>query len=202
MNSILVNVQSLIPNLTKVELLISDLMPEIVCCTESRVTEEINDGEININGYNCIRSNLMTRYSGGVVIYYKKYISINVLSDIVYGYNNILVFEIKNTIFKGIWFVVYHSPSSSHSQFLEKFEEICNDFIMSNKMTYIVGDFNINMHRSNALPSHKNRLKQIVSTHYLSQKVRNKTYIRNDCKSIAFALLLISLVAFIIIFIS
>ena len=47
MNSILVNVQSLISNLAKVELLISDLMPEIICCTESRVTEDINDGEIN-----------------------------------------------------------------------------------------------------------------------------------------------------------
>lgn len=161
-----------------------DLQPDILCCTETRITSDINDGEILINNYECLRSNSTSRFSGGVIVYVRKEIKSKVIYEYVNGYDNILVIEIKNSIYKGTWIVVYHSPNASHSSFLQSFEDISQSYINNSVSTYIVGDFNINMHQSNTVTTYKERLRRITSAHYLNQKVKTPTYVRQYSKSI------------------
>lgn len=174
----------MISNLSKVEILSAEINPEIICCTETRITIDINNGEIDLKNYNITRSNSLSRYSGGVVLYTKKNLKVKVLHDEIFGYNNILIVKIFDSNLNGIWFIVYHSPNSAHTEFLNKFDTLCNDFIENNKNIYIVGDFNINMSRNNRNPSYKNKLNQIMNKYYLCQKVKKSTYVTKDSSSI------------------
>ena len=85
-----VNVQSLLSNLPQIELLLAESQPYMLFCTEARVTTEINDAEITIDGYNILRSDSISRHSGGVVLYYRSDMDVVKLANHVQGYSNIL----------------------------------------------------------------------------------------------------------------
>lgn len=160
-----------------VEKFVDENDPEIICCTETRVTSQINDGEIQIDDYNVYRSDSQSRNSGGVVMYTKKKINVKLLHNEVFGYNNIMIVKVSNSNLNGIWMVVYRSPSESRKIFIEKLNNLCYEFIENNTNTYIVGDFNINMSRNNRDPFYKNKLKNLMNSHYMSQRVRKATNI-------------------------
>lgn len=103
-------------NLPKIEKMIHDNDPLMFICTETRTTTEINDGEINIRGYEMIRSDSPSRHRGGVAIYYRTGVVVEFLENMCFGYNNIVVCLVKKCIFNGLWIVVYHSPNSSHRE--------------------------------------------------------------------------------------
>lgn len=55
--------------------------PEIVCLTETHITEEINDFEIDINNYNLVRCNTCNKRTGGVLTYIKKNIQFEEITN-------------------------------------------------------------------------------------------------------------------------
>ena len=52
----------------------------MLACTEARVTEDVTEAELKMDGYRTIRSDATSRYSGGVVIYYKDDLKITDMS--------------------------------------------------------------------------------------------------------------------------
>jgi exonuclease III len=58
--------------------LINTNEPKILCLSETRVTKDIEDFEIDIDGYQCIRGDSSSRYTGGVIMYVKKTINFEV----------------------------------------------------------------------------------------------------------------------------
>lgn len=92
-----------------IELLVLEKCPKLMCCTETHVTEEINDSEIQIDGnYRLIRSNSLS----------KPEYTCTVIEDRVFGFKNIIVVDILNGLSYGRWICVYHSPNESHPQFI------------------------------------------------------------------------------------
>lgn len=112
----------MIANKPKVEILLSEMQPEILVCTEARITDDINDGEISIDGYNLIRCNSRSRHTAGIVVYVDMNVHFDVIDDIQFGNNNILAFEIKKSLFRGVWIAVYHSPNARHDEFVDRFK--------------------------------------------------------------------------------
>lgn len=47
------------------------MKPMMLCCSETRTTEDIHDGELTIQGYDYVRSDSDSRHTGGVIIYIK-----------------------------------------------------------------------------------------------------------------------------------
>lgn len=135
---------------------------------------------IDIDGYCLIRVNSSSRFTGGVCIYVKseynsKIENIHVLEKNTWAVN----VEIRKN--KDILRIVclYHSPNSSHGQFLNIFEQILDELIISRHPIFLVGDYNIHW---NTFYSEK--LKKIVTDANVIQTVQNRTHITKSSSSI------------------
>lgn len=152
------NVQSLIPNLPHVEIIIAEQNPHLLICTEARTTDDVIDSEIFINGYHLLRSNSPSRHSGGVVMYIRNDVIFKTLTNIINDYDNFLFVDIINSPFRGIWGGIYHSPSCSDAVFIDNFENILEDFSTVSRPISVTGDFNINVHENNLVRTYEHRL--------------------------------------------
>lgn len=179
-----VNVQSLTSNYEHVELLLCGLQPFMLICTEARTTDDIGDAEIRVDGYKIIRSNSLSRHTGGIVIYYRQDLIVSVCNNLVFDNNNILVIKVLNSIMRGIWVNVYRSPSSSEAEFLSRLELTIDELSAMNLTINVTGDFNINVHRNNQCATYSNRLKRFESGYALKQLVKKFTRITASSRTI------------------
>lgn len=148
-NIIYLNVQSLFANYNSVRLLLEKNQPAVLMCSETCLTNQINNFEVNVENYNLERCDSHSRHTGGVAVYIKENITYKILHNECY-LNNIwcLVYEIKKCDLKGVYVLLYRSPSSSMSSFLNYYEILCNDFILPTKICLTVGDFNIDISKN------------------------------------------------------
>lgn len=90
------NARSVTCNLEKIELICSDLQPELIICTESRITEQIEENEYEIDGYNTVVCMSNSRHNGGVLFYIKKNLKYKIITN--------------ESIDKVIWCVQFYMP--------------------------------------------------------------------------------------------
>lgn len=95
------------------------MRPAMLALTETRLTEDIEDTEINMSGYNVYRCDSENRGTGGVMIYVRN--DIKCESEFVTKIKSncwCIGITLNNEIYNGIILVVYHSPSASDSEFI------------------------------------------------------------------------------------
>lgn len=163
-----INSESLPSNFECLELLVEKTKPVMVFCSETCLTDKIGDMEINMNGYKLIRCDSHSRHTGGVAMYVQE----DILFEVIYNANvdhNIwyLSIKVKRGGIKGIYSVLYHSPNSSHANFLNYLEEILTENIDSAMTNVIIGDFNIDLMKS----QYSDRLIRLMESYALKQKV-------------------------------
>ena len=159
---ILLNAQSLPAHFDEVYNLVVHSDPLLVCLTEARLTEDIEDFEVEIGGYQIVRVDSKSRHTGGVIMYVRD--SVEILK--VYKYQNDMNYwfvVIKLLVLGKIYMVgnMYHSPSSSDSEFLEFFGQWCDsleDMTDRGQPILIVGDFNINWLSKSTYPTKLRKL--------------------------------------------
>ena len=161
----------------------AECQPNMLICTEARITCDVTDPEIKIDGYNTLRSNADSRHSGGVVVYYREHMNITLLTDHVDGYDHMLVFEVLSSCCRGVWVGIYHSPSASDTDFLSNFESAVEPLLSMCKPLTITGDFNINMHANNPVNTYKQRLKRFESSRSMKQLITDFTRITATSKT-------------------
>lgn len=141
---IYLNIQGLSTNITKPEIYALKTKPEIILLSETHITGDISDCEINIPNYTCYRCDSVSRHTGGVAAYVRKGVNATVICNQVLAKNtSFLVLSVVNGIKKVIYGVLYHSPNSSESDFLQFFETVCETILSESFLNVIVGDFNI-----------------------------------------------------------
>lgn len=87
--------------------------------SETHLTTNIEQCEIEINGYNLIRCDSNSRHTGGTAIYIRNHIQFTVLTNINFQNNMwLLALKVIGGMKTGIYVVIYHSPNESHSIFL------------------------------------------------------------------------------------
>lgn len=120
------------------------IKPAMVFCAETCVTDAISDAELYINGYGMVRCDSNSRHTGGVVIYVRENVSFETLCvDAIDNNMWYLSIKVKTSGIKGTYSVIYHSPSSSHANFLNYLERFLAES-MDNEMTNVlIGNFNI-----------------------------------------------------------
>lgn len=156
------NVAGLTSNYDKIERMIMDKKPWLVLMSETHLTSEIESSEINISGYKIIRCDSHSTKTGGVAIYLKNRIKVEIVKSEIYRKNVwSLIVNINCKTMSGDFAIVYHSPSSlvvKYDEFLDYFENWCeNDIDHSNK-NLICGDFNIDLLKTT---SHSERVIKI-----------------------------------------
>lgn len=117
--------------------------PTIVALSETRLTDEIEDGEINVTGYNIIRCDAENRHTGGAILYIRDDVKYEIVLVKKLASNCwCIAIEIKEKLYKGVIMVLYHSPSASHGDFVRFLEDIVEELVIKGECM-IIGDFNI-----------------------------------------------------------
>lgn len=94
------------------------------------------DSELEINSnYSFIRCNSHSAHTGGVAIYFRRGVNILDCYSEIFLHNNtwFLTAQVTGCVKKGIYSVLYHSPSSSDSDFINIFESICEKSLSTNQ---------------------------------------------------------------------
>lgn len=139
------NAQSLVKHFDEIKYFVQSKNPIALCLTETHVTSEIDDDEINIGGYKIERVDSESRHTGGVIFYIRADIQHNVL--------------LKHVICMNVWFLVlkfkinnefvtvaglYHSSNQPHRAFLDFIENWLDNNLINVSHTFLmIGDFNI-----------------------------------------------------------
>lgn len=137
--------QGLVTKVPELYHLISETRPLLVCTTETHVTEEIAEQEIEISDYTTITCYSHSRHTGGVTIYLHKNIKFKVLvneSSMEYWVLFISISIGNESVIVG---AIYRSPAGSLETFLHYFTNVVEDNVVNQNQVLIMGDFNINM---------------------------------------------------------
>lgn len=126
----------------------------VIGLTETWIKNETMADDMSIPGYNLECINRENKLGGGVCLYIKEGIHYKIRNDINTNIDNTiesLFIEIasdksKNTIIG----VIYRPPSNNFDKFQESINSIIENINKENKMCYLLGDFNIDLLKSNA----------------------------------------------------
>lgn len=117
--------------------------------TETHVTNQIEDHELQISGYICVRGDSESTRTGGVLVYIDRRIRFETKAiERCEGNWWSIIIKIEDSNWKGIVMVVYHSPNGSDASFLDYLENMCNEMMLRQNVI-IMGDFNIDLKMDN-----------------------------------------------------
>nr|CAI5850892.1 unnamed protein product [Callosobruchus analis] len=118
--------------LPKIELIQTEVIcynPAVLITSEARTVAEIEDCEVVIQDYQLVRCDSSSRHTGGIVIYIRNGIEYKVKKKIISDPNYWFSFiEVKVSGQKWSIGGVYHSPSASDADFIDKLEDVLDDY--------------------------------------------------------------------------
>ena len=162
------NINSVLSKIEELRVVARKSKAAIIGVTESKLDATILDGEVNIDGYEVIRSD-RNRHGGGVACYVRNDISFNVRSDFSDEIENI-VFNILLPKTKPILVGILYRPPDQ-SKFLDKLSTaISKSNTFDNQEAYILGDLNIYLiNKQKHIPNGIKRYKEFCSLYGLEQ---------------------------------
>lgn len=171
----------MLAHMEQLEILIEDYSPCLLLLAETWLTNEISAGESSFKGYNTIRCDSESRHTGGVAIMVKNGIKYSEIYNRAFDRNTwILSIKITKGLPPGVYTVVYHSPSSSDSDFLHFFESWYEDTICEQDLSLTAGDMNIDMLKEYTYSRNFNNL---INSFGLTNIVRGYTRITSHSKT-------------------
>ena len=121
---------------------------DIICISESWLTNKDDLFEYNIDSYNVVAANRSNKRGGGVMLYVSNLFDFSVveqMADSVDDLYECISIEIKVKNGKNIIVsCLYRAPASNIELFNENIEKLLQR-VKRNKIYYLVGDFNINL---------------------------------------------------------
>ncbi len=154
--------------------------------SETCLTDEIFDSEIAITGYNLLRCDSNSSHTGGLALYTKSEISIQVICNSQKDLSWFLAVKVISGFAQGV------SPQERNQNFIDKFDDWCSEYFNSeNELNVICGDFNIDVNKNsdtntkNLLESaNMNNLYQIVNNFtretHLSQTIIDLVFTKSN----------------------
>jgi hypothetical protein len=159
-------------------MLCAEKKPKILMISETHITSDFDDVELEINGYNLIRCDSNSRHTGGVAMYVDKNVDFNIVCKMAKSKTWILAIKINNNLMTGLYAVVYKSPSEKINDFLSIFDEFCDEHIDDENDNIITGDFNINVARKS---KNVNKYFDVIKEYNLDQIIEE--YTRENTKA-------------------
>lgn len=165
------NVRSLLPKIYDVHQLIISHNIDILCVSETWLSESVADDLVALDGFVLFRCDRDGR-AGGVAIYVRSDIRCQRIDYVATSYEQIWV---KSTVrhAKYIFGCVYKPPSTLNSTFLDEFESQLVECGLAADHLYCAGDININM--LDVLQSDCRRLNSLFLSLNLTQLIVEPT---------------------------
>ncbi|CAG9811324.1 unnamed protein product [Chironomus riparius] len=138
------NPYCLTKNIERFRELSIEKMFDVLCLTETHITEDIPDSKIKINGFNMVQINSHSRRTGGVVIYVKNNLKFIVTTKECSTKAWIITIKIDEYALNITG--IYRSPSQKPSEFFQFLDSYIHknlDCINDNQI--IIGDMNLNV---------------------------------------------------------
>jgi Reverse transcriptase (RNA-dependent DNA polymerase)/Endonuclease-reverse transcriptase len=178
----MVNIQGF--HLDVARLLIRSAKPDVLVLTETHITEDWEDQEIDIKGYNKLNVVSSSRHTGGILVF--------LVDNIKYSNVRIDVRE------RAIWsislnirddesrirynlFAMYRSPNSSSKCFLKFLNEWSENIMNGCEGLIVCGDFNLNWANED---HYVKKLKKWVNDNGMKQVVNDWTRVTNVSSTI------------------
>ena len=140
----------------------------VIGITESKLDGSVLDGEINIDGYELVRSD-QNRHGGGVACYIRNDISFSVRGDFSSEIENIFLDILLPKTKPLLIGILYRPPDQS--KFLDNLStSISQTYSFNEQEVYILGNLNINLINSQKhTPNGIKRYKEFCSLHGIEQ---------------------------------
>lgn len=176
------NVCSVLSHIVQVRDILKRRKPAVLCLSETCVTGDIEDFELNCVGYNCERCDSTSRHTGGVLMYIRCDVKYSVVTNLNKSDNMwILTIKIKQRTLSGLYSVLYRSPSKSVKDFLSYFSVWGEENLDYNESNVICGDFNIDILKESF---YKSKMVKVIHDLGLKQCVEEPTRITNLSKTL------------------
>ena len=177
------NINSLLSKIDELREIARKTRATVIGITESKLDGSVLDGEINIDGYELVRSD-RNRHGGGVACYIRSDISFNVRGDFSSEIENIF-FDILLPKTKPILIGILYRPPEQ-SKFLDNLSTSISQTCSFNEQeVYILGDLNINLINSQKhTPNGIKRYKEFCSLHGIEQLLTSPTRITKNSSSL------------------
>ena len=177
------NINSLLSKIDELREIAKKTRATVIGITESKLDGSVLDGEINIDGYELVRSD-RNRHGGGVACYIRNDISFSVRGDFSSEIENIFL-DILLPKTKPILIGILYRPPDQ-SKFLDNLSTSISQTCSFNEQeVYILGDLNINLINSQKhTPNGIKRYKEFCSLHGIEQLLTLPTRITNNSSSL------------------
>lgn len=171
-----VNIQGLTTNISELSQFLIEEKPIVMCITETHITEEIEENEFSVPGYNTFVCYSHSRHTGGVIIYTQSQVQAMIISsDKSLDYWSLLV-KISLTNESFIVGGIYRSPNGNMDEFFNYFENILDTNELQSRQTIVMGDFNVDYNRKSRQQC---LLKNIITSAGYKQIIKENTRITN-----------------------
>ena len=162
------NVRSIIKNKQKIEELLYDFnkSPHVIAISETKLNDDSNLGQTNIQGYHLLNENSKSN-AGGVALYVSQklnYVRKPELSFVLPDSKNLfdeISLDIKTKAL--ILGVNYRHPQNNFTTFQEQYCKLLNQLSYEKRNYIICGDININILSPNYKPTILNYLNELYS---------------------------------------
>lgn len=169
-------------NIDEIRYSIACYCPKIILLSETRTTKDIEDSELRIDHYRCIRCDSDSRHTGGVLIYVKNEYAYSCKKICKLDSNYWCVF-VRVEFISSVWNIgcLYHSPSSSDAAFVDGLEDIFDSVFCGSKKCVLVGDFNVNLLGSGF---YSVKLKKLIATYGINQIISEPTRVTDTSETL------------------
>ena len=166
------NIASLIKHIDQLRTILLDKACHILSINESRLSENVDDGFVKINGYDIFRAD-RNRAGGAVALYVKTAINANLRQNLVSDDLEVICLEIKRAKSKPFFVISWYRPPNSPAEIFDKFEIMLRKLEAEGKEYHIVGDLNCNL-LDTEKNVHSRQLTDIMDIYQLEQ-ITNRT---------------------------
>ena len=176
------NIASLVKHIEQVRMLLLNKPCHILSINESRLSENIDDGFVKIDGYDIYRND-RNREGGGVAFYVKTSINACLREDLIPCGLEAICLEIKRTNSKPFLVITWYRPPNSPAEIFDKFETMIPRLEAESKEYHVVGDINCNL-LDTELTAQNRRLVDIMDIYQLKQIIKEPTRVTNNATSL------------------
>ena len=146
---------------------------DILTLNETGLDRSILDSEVQIPGYDIIRSD-RNRYGGGVAIYIRTVIPYVIRKDLLQDTLELLGIEVKKPKSKPLLISTWYRPPRAKIELFQMFENFLKLIDNEDKDIIITGDLNCNL--IDHTPNHAtSKLIDIIDIFQLQQHIQNPT---------------------------
>ncbi len=162
-------------------MLINELKPAVVCISETHITEEISEVEVEIPGYAHVTSNSNSRHTGGVIIYILQDLKYKILTNVSIDYEYWAVVVCITLCGKNYNIgCLYRSHQGRELKFIEFVENLLNTY--QNLESIFFGDMNIDF--KDEVDCYSKKIRQTIMDSGFKQIVKDYTRVTNSTKSL------------------